>query len=83
MVWLRLFLALSACMAFSICNAQSDEHPIEKTGKTLEHGAEATGRTLKHGAVATARTIGKGAKKTGQTLEHLRGTASGRTSHRG
>ena len=82
MARLGLILTLAVAASLSICQAQGDQNPLEKTGKTikngteatgrtLKHGAEATGRTLKHGAEATARTAGKGIRKTGQGLEHV------------
>jgi len=90
---LALVLGLTFGLPISLCLAQNDENPAEKTGKTIEHGAEATGRTVKHGAEATgrtvkhgaqatARTVGKGVNKTGQTLEHVgHGKSSTHTMH--
>jgi hypothetical protein len=71
MVRLTLILALALAAPFSVCQAQADQGPLERTGRTIKHGAEATGRTLKHGAEATGRTVGKGVRKTGQTLNHM------------
>jgi len=79
---LALVLGLAFGLPISLCSAQNDQNPVEKTGKTIEHGAAATGRTIKHGAEATARTVGKGVSKTGQTLEHVgHGTSSTHATH--
>jgi hypothetical protein len=66
-----LILALALAVPISVRQAQADQGPLERTGRTIKHSAEATGRTLKHGAEATGRTVGKGVQKTGQTLDHM------------
>jgi len=77
-----LILALARAVQLSICQAQADQGPLERTGRTIKHGAEATrrtvkhgaeatGQTLEHGAKATGRTVGKGVPKNGRTLEHV------------
>ena len=82
MVRSALILALALAVPLSICQAQADQGPLERTGRTvkygaeatgrtLKHGAEATGQTLEHGAKATGRTVGKGVRKTGRGLEHV------------
>ena len=82
MVRSALILALALVVPLCVFQAQADQGPLERTGRTikhsaeatgqtLKHGAEATGRTLKHGAEATGRTVGKGVRKTGQTVNHM------------
>jgi hypothetical protein len=66
-----LILALALAAPLSVCQAQTDQGPLERTGRTIKHSAEATGRTLEHGTKATMRTVGKGVRKTGQTLNHV------------
>ena len=89
MVRSALILALALALPLSICQAQTDQGPLERTGRTIKHGAQATGRTLKHGAQATGqtlehgakatgRTVGKGVRKTGRTVEHLEERSSSR-----
>jgi hypothetical protein len=80
---IALTVGVTLGLPLSLCLAQNDQNPVEKTGKTIEHGAAATGRTVKHGAEATARTVGKGVRKTGQTLEHAgQGTSSSHAAQR-
>ena len=78
---LALILALVLAVPLWICQAQVDQGPLERTGRTIKHGAQAAGRTIKHGAEATGRTlehgtkaagrtVGKGVQKTDQTLKH-------------
>ena len=71
MVRSALILASVLAVPLSVCQAQADQGPLERTGRTIKHSAEATGRTLEHGTKATMRTVGKGVRKTSQTLNHV------------
>jgi hypothetical protein len=42
-----LILALVLAVPLWICQAQADQGPLERTGRTIKHGAQAAGRTIK------------------------------------
>src|SRR5262249_2021447 len=67
-VRLALILVLALAVPLSVCQAQADQGPLERTGRTIKHSAEATGRTLKHDAEATGRTLKHGGEATGRTV---------------